>query len=210
MTDQMVDTNTGETPVQQDPKAQAALFAKIAKVMGKLERLPKHGRNAHFNYDFIDDEDVYDAIRLPLAAEGVAFFASTNRVDWIDTKVVVHQTFTFADGKTGVTHSCNWVSEAIDKQDKGIAKACTTGLKYFLLKNFILSTGDPSDDTDNDGATKPKRNGKQGGDPMTQFWATVKELRIDNVVAKSYLDKCKGDATKAKDMLTQEAEKEAA
>jgi hypothetical protein len=136
--------------------------------MSTLERLPKRGRNTHFNYDFIEDEDVYDAIRPALAAEGIAFFAAIRHIDIIDNKTIVYQTFTYADGKTGATWDCNWVSEAIDKQDKAIAKASTTGLKYHLLKTFILSTGDPADDTDNDGAAKAKSATKKREKPPTK------------------------------------------
>ena len=207
MTDKQVDYETGEVLITpQDPKAQAALFAKLAAVMGQLERLPKSGHNSHFNYDFVTDGDVSDAVRAALAAEGVAFFASMKGTHLDGKKTTAYFTYTFADGQTGATWSCDWVGEAIDSQDKGIAKAATSALKYFLLKTFVLSSGDPADDIDSDNASpKPAANGKPGNDPMTQFWATVKELGIDKTVAKSYLDECDGDAAKAKAKLTSES-----
>jgi len=213
MTDKIIDAET-IVPVAQDPQALAALFSKLARVMGNLSRLPKSGHNSHFNYDFVTDSDVSDAVRNALAVEGVAFFAHMRGVQRDDKKVVAHFTYTFADGETGATWACDWTGEAIDTQDKGTAKAATSALKYFLLKTFILSTGDLSDDADSDGTTPPAKparkptkasgNGKKA-DPMTEFWSTVRELEIDNAVAKSYLDKCKGDAAKAKDMLIAEA-----
>jgi len=146
-------------------KDQASLYTKLAKVMGSLTRIPKSGHNTHFNYDFVTDTDVSDAIRKALAKEGIAFFASMREVQRDEKKVTAHFVFTFADGETGATWSCEWNGEAIDTQDKGIAKAATSALKYFLLKTFILSTGDPTDDSDasngkEDQKPKPKKPAK--------------------------------------------------
>ena len=179
MTDKIVDVETGEVmPIMQDPKALAALFAKLARVMGKLERLPKSGHNAHFNYDFVTDGDVSDAVRNALATEGVAFFAHMRGIQRDDKKVIAHFTYTFADGETGATWSCDWTGEAIDTQDKGIAKAATSALKYCLLKNFILSTGDPADDTDADAppaksTRKPKTSGNGTEQAKAAFFTRV-------------------------------------
>ncbi len=162
MNEKQIDRETGEI-VQPN---QAALFAKLARVMAGLERLPKRGHNQHFNYAFVQDADVLDAVRSALAAEGIAFMASIGEIE----QVVIGQdkqgrdrfktraqfVYTFADGETGATWSATWFGEAIDDQDKGVAKAATSALKYFLLKNFILSTGDPADDTDGAGETRGK------------------------------------------------------
>lgn len=191
-----INAETGEV-VMQDPKALAALFAKLARAMGRLERLPKSGHNTHFNYDFVTDPDVSDAVRKALSAEGVAFFAHMRNAQQLEKKTVVEFTYTFADGETGATWSCNWTGEAIDTQDKGVAKAATSGLKYFLLKNFILSAGDPADDSDADnGDAKPTKadkkpagkqpakssgNGTEGA--KTEFFARVlKEIPYYNHV----------------------------
>lgn len=194
MTTETIDAETGELTTATDPQAQAALFAKLAKVMARLSRLPKEGRNTHFNYDFVTDGTIADAVRPALADEGVAFFASMVGVEKIEKITRAHFVFTFADGETGATYSCPWIGEAIDTQDKGPAKAATSALKYFFLKTFVLSTGDPDDDTDGDAASKPKANrqtrkkapvktsgngqgGKLGDDLSTQYWAKIKVLQ---------------------------------
>lgn len=180
--EKIINYETGEIlSAAQDPMAQAALFSKLARAMGCLNRLPKSGRNPHFNYDFVTDGDVSDAVRTALAAENVAFFASMLRANSDGKKTVVDFLFTFADGETGATWSCNWTGEANDSQDKGTAKAATSALKYFLLKNFILSSGDPGDDTDADAPPKAKQekpraqpatgNGTEGA--KTAFFAKV-------------------------------------
>lgn len=156
MNEKTINYETGEIVEHADPKAQASLFAKLAKIMGKLERLPKRGRNAHFGYEFVTDADVSDTVRSLLADAGIAFFANMRDAQYSGDKVVARFTFTFADSSTGAVWSCDWVGEGQDKQDKGTAKAATSALKYFLLKTFILSTGDPADDSDNDAPVKPK------------------------------------------------------
>jgi hypothetical protein len=182
MTEQQTNYETGEiltAAPQVDPKDQAALFAKVAKVMGKLERLPRSGHNDHFNYDFVTDGDVSDAVRAALASENVAFFASMRHTQVDAKKTTAYFTYTFADGETGATWSCDWVGEAIDGQDKGTAKAATSALKYFLMKNFVLSSGDPADDTDEakpapaKRASKPKASNNGTEEAKAEFFAGV-------------------------------------
>ena len=138
---------------EQTSEAQAALFAKLARVMGRLKKLPKSGYNDHFKYNFVTDSDVSDAVRTALAAENVAFFARMHDVQQAEKKTIVHFSFIFADGETGAIWACDWTGEAIDTQDKGIAKAATSALKYFLMKTFVLSSGDPDYDSDNGAKT---------------------------------------------------------
>ena len=135
--------------------AEASLFAKLAKVMGRLKKLPKSGYNDHFKYNFVTESDVSDAVRAALAAENVAFFASMQAVRFEGKKTIVDMQYTFADGETGAVWICTWTGEAIDTQDKGIAKAATSALKYFLMKTFVLSSGDPGDDSDNGAKPEP-------------------------------------------------------
>ena len=197
MTEQTVSDETGEILSSPDPKAQASLFAKLARVMGKIKKLPKSGYNTHFKYKFVTDGDVSDAVRAALASEGVAFFASlqlvssedggkTKRGDVI-TKTLAEFIFTFADGETGATWSCNWTGEAIDTQDKGIAKAATSALKYFLLKTFVLSAGDPEDDSDNGAAPSGQPATKRETDdpkpnPESE---TTNGLTAEEIIAKN-------------------------
>ena len=131
-------------------EAQTGLFAKMVKVMARMERIPKRGRNTHFNYDFVTDADVLDEVRKALVEEGVALFVSFDEAIRRDEGGVTvgKFTLTFADVDSGQTHSVNWVGEGQDKQDKGAAKAATSAVKYALLKTFLISTGDEADDPD--------------------------------------------------------------
>ncbi len=60
----------------------------------------------------------------------------------------IKMTFTLVDTETGYFESCPWLAMGSDQGDKAIYKAYTSGVKYFLLKNFLLPTDDDVERTD--------------------------------------------------------------
>lgn len=135
------------------------LYSKMARVMGKISRLQKDGTNPHFRYEYVTDGAVYDTVRGHLASEGIAIFASMLDVEQHKFSEKQQHTkarfeFVLADGETGETMTCTWFAEALDSQDKGINKCATAALKYWLLKTFIIPTGD---DPDGDGAVPQRK-----------------------------------------------------
>jgi len=133
------------------------LFTKLAKIMGEVSRIPKNGKNTHFNYTFATESDISDAIRTLLSQNNIACFASMVSHDQKAVgntlKTVCTFEFTLACGDTGATHSCLWTGEANDGQDKGYNKAATAAMKYWLLKTFMIPVGE---DPDADGSPNPK------------------------------------------------------
>lgn len=129
-------------------QSKAVLYAKMARVMGRLKRLPKSGFNQHFKYAYATESDIADAVREAMSAENVALFVEiAERVKngkFTELKLL----FTFACGDTGATMTQVWYGEAEDGQDKGVNKAATNAEKYFLMKTFLVSTGNPKDDPD--------------------------------------------------------------
>lgn len=155
MTDQP-NAITGEIAPTEPNKA--TLYKKMAAVMGHMSRVKKTGQHPTQKYMFATDGDVSDMVRDALSQEGIAFFADFIE---IDQKVVGKTSsggdirnnfarfiFTFACSETGATRSCTWFAEAVDTSDKGINKVATAAVKYFLLKTFLISTGDKADDPD--------------------------------------------------------------
>lgn len=138
------------------------LVKKLAEVMGKVERIPKTGKNQHFNYRFAQEADVLDAIRGPLAEAHVMLLPSvvTHEVREAKTNqggvlyvTVLRVRLTFIDGETGETQAIEVIGEGQDSQDKGAAKAMTAAIKQGLLKTFLVPTGD---DPDKDGPAKAR------------------------------------------------------
>lgn len=151
----------------------AALFAKMARVMGQLKRVPKSARNQHHGYNYASADDVYDAVREALSEANIAFFPTFvhYRQERLENSKQIRTwatfDFTFACGDTGAIWTCRWDAEADDTQDKGLNKVATAAVKYFLLKTFVLSTGESDkDDPDTDGdAPIEDKGGKKQGKP---------------------------------------------
>lgn len=134
---------------QANPNPKARLYAKIANVMADVKRVEKRGRNDHFKYDFVTAEDVKDLVRPLLAKHGLALLPTIEGMEretkgnQVLTRLTV--SFTLACGETGETVTSLWHGEALDNQDKGINKALTAVLKYYLINTFQVSTGDEAD-----------------------------------------------------------------
>lgn len=142
------------------------LYQKLANVMANISGVKKAGKNAFFNYKFTTADDAYGAVRTALAEEGLAFIASMVDVQQHETgqadksgnpvvRTVARFEYRFVDPETGECQTCLWYGEATDSQDKGVSKASTSALKYFLMKTFIIST--EADDPDKSDGYDPKR-----------------------------------------------------
>ncbi len=163
------------------------LFAKMARIMSKVERLKKTGHNNFFNYDFATESDVADTMRPLLAEENIIILPDMTSVEQVTYQSDKGKTtwrtrctfvFTLACGDTGATRSCSWSAEADDLGDKGINKCATAALKFFLLKTFVMSTGDELDESDNDHHLgEQKKQGQQrqqqkpAKKPISDHWA---------------------------------------
>lgn len=139
----------------------AKLFLKMTRVMGRLDRIEKRGKNQFFNYEFVTSDDVLDAVRKAMSAEGLALYVSMLGTSVVETggldkqgkpkvKHVTDFEFTFADSETGETLPCIWRGEALDNEDKALSKCATSAEKYFLLKTFLIGTGDEPDPDEGD------------------------------------------------------------
>lgn len=148
----------------------AALYTRLARVMGRAKRIQKRGRNSHFDYSFATQDDVYDFVRGAMAAEGVAFLPRIVSIEDVEfetargtrTKTRVTFEFSFCDGETGYCEASRWVGEAMDDQDKSISKASANAEKYFLLRTFVLSTGDDQDPDASGEVNGARRRGRRG------------------------------------------------
>jgi hypothetical protein len=143
----------------------STLYAKMARVMAATSYIEKDGKNPHFGYRFTTDSAVYNTIRQQLADNNLAVFASM--VDVMQTEIakdggkktwhtLAKFEFTIADGDSGEKFTCSWQAEADDQQDKGVNKCATAALKYWLLKTFVIPTGDDPD------ANEPPRHVPKG------------------------------------------------
>lgn len=143
-----------------------SLARKLAGILKEINHVPKDGHNSHFKYDYVTERALTDALRSKLADAGVFIFTS------VDTQVTngditeVSTSHTFMDGETGETFTVHGQGQGQDKADKGVYKATTGAMKYFLWKNFLVSVGDdPENDTPANHRTTaaPRANGHANG-----------------------------------------------
>jgi hypothetical protein len=121
------------------------LYAKLAEVVGAVGRIEKSGFNDFHKYAYVKEDDLTEAIRGELASRGVVLLSSVLDSERVATLTTVTVRFTFVDSVTGEQHAADWQGTGEDKGDKGLYKAYTGALKYFLLKNFLVPTGNDPD-----------------------------------------------------------------
>ena len=173
-----------------------SLVAKLAEVMAAVERVPKRGRNTFHGYDYATEADIASEIRRELAARGVMLIPSIDDMtrEAVGEKgqilTILKMTMTFIDGETGETLNRPWMGAGTDKEDKGLYKAMTGGEKYFLLKTFLIPTGDdPERDVAQDDRQKapaaPKPRSFDAPRPAPQAPAAPGQNPVDDLLVVS-------------------------
>lgn len=125
-----------------------SLVTKLAEVMAAVERVPKRGRNDFHKYDYATEADIAATVRAELAARHVMLIPSIVGEsrhpvgDKGSVLTVLDMEMEFLDGESGTSIRKPWRGYGTDKEDKGGYKAMTGGEKYFLLKTFLMPTGD--------------------------------------------------------------------
>lgn len=115
--------------------------------------MKKKGKNTFFNYDYARETDILDAVRSKLAENGIFVFTSVESMDIRETgkrtrdgspvtMVIVRTKHVFRDGESGETAEVLGTGSGEDSGDKAVYKAITGAMKYFISKNFLISTGD--------------------------------------------------------------------
>lgn len=130
------------------------LAAKLAEVMGLMQAIPKEGFNKAQHYAFVRETDVAERVSALLAERSIfisqsvvevtgpheLYRTSSGGMMWLTT---VMMEFVFTDGETGEQMGpVRFPGHGADTGDKGIYKAMTGAEKYFLMKTFLVSTGD--------------------------------------------------------------------
>lgn len=168
------------------------LFAKLAKVLGEVHRVPKNGRNQFQKYDYTTESDAADHLRPLLAKHGIGVLVAVADVQREDNGITLVRVDITLGDESGATLTTTSYGEARDvdskgsRQDKGLYKAVTGAVKYWMFKTFLISTGD---DPEADAGNEPEtRNRKAAPTPQpnvkppkresqpSEEWATASDL----------------------------------
>ncbi len=122
--------------------AKQSLVSKLADVQAAIGVIAKTGRNTFQNYSYAEEAAIVEAVRGELAKRSIMVLPSILSVTREDTLTTIKISYTITDGDSGESLTCEWAGTGSDKQDKGLYKAITGSLKYFLLKTFLMPTGD--------------------------------------------------------------------
>lgn len=146
-----------------------SLAAKILAVMTAVDRIAKDKRNDFHKYDYASDEAVVSALRQAFIANRIIVYPKqvgcVREGDITSLQVAYH----IVDVDSGEKEIVPAFGQGQDKGDKGVYKAATGAEKYFLLKTFLIPTGDDPEATNGDGqATKPKQMGNGYSKPPSQ------------------------------------------
>lgn len=134
-----------------EPNAKAMLYRKIAAVAAAVSRIPKNGENTFHRYKYATESDITDGLRDLLNTNGLAFLPPSV-ISWerdeiadnpkIGPRTRVQVQFALGCADTGETYTTVLWGEANDNADKGFYKAYTGAVKYYLMKTFLIATGD--------------------------------------------------------------------
>lgn len=158
-----------------EPAAIAGLYAKLLAAAREVGRVPERGRNEAQGYSYAREDDLVEAVREHLYANGVLLLPDvedvatrdTQRLDrdtgqvlpgWPITRVKMR--FAFVDAESGVQRVLGAVGEGSDPGDKGVYKAMTGALKYVLRQSFLIPTGDDAEAESSPPAGAPPQGGR--------------------------------------------------
>jgi hypothetical protein len=183
------------------PDAPSSLVKKLADILKSLERLDKNGKNQHFGYKYVTESDLKDAVRTKLGEKSLFITCTPDKAEILALQRVVPKTgeivttnvgilwveFTIMDGESGEQIKLRAAGELDQEGGKSLYKALTGALKYFLINNFLISSGDdPEADHGHaqERAANPPPKRARGPEPATQeqlaeIETLARELKMD-------------------------------
>lgn len=157
-----METQTGDKPP-------IKLLKKLLEVQAKVTPVEKTGTNKFQNYDYAEEAGFLKMLNPILNEIGVLIIPTITSTDRSEVErtsaagekkmylmTTVHYEMTIVDPDSGESIKVSWVGDGEDTADKGIYKAMTSGLKYFLAKFFRVPTGD---DVENEAEPKGNASG---------------------------------------------------
>lgn len=144
-------------------KLNAALQQKKNKVREKLREmgvLERKGSNAFDHYKYFSEAQYKQLFTELFAQEGLELTASVREVTpYKGTPKQEHGRtaeveYTLTDIDSGFYEKATITGDGMDKGDKGLYKAYTGSLKYYLANTFMVATGDDPEVPDREAEEK--------------------------------------------------------
>lgn len=131
-------------PIESELGYRAKIAQKRMKVAKEVKRIKKNGYNSHNNYHYVQESDLVDEMREILFDNNLSVtidvFDQHYREDRQLTRIGCLVTLT--DAETGFYEKSRWWGDGKDNLDKAYYKAYTGILKFYLMKTFLVPSGD--------------------------------------------------------------------
>jgi len=136
--------------MQQITEVQKAIF----DIMKEASTVGKTGRNKSQGYDYVESSEIVHQFHelfvkhnliLTSSVKSIVREQSTTKDGSPKNNTVLTMQFTVTSLKDGSSITTDFPAEGTDSGDKGIPKALTMAEKYFLMKTFMLSSGDDAE-----------------------------------------------------------------
>ena len=162
--------------------ARIQLYKKIQQVHEFLskQKYVSDGYNSGQKYEYIKSYNYRELLGKACLQVGLLFkpVIANHKIDKITTKngemnlTTIAGNFCFIDPESGMHEDYTFFSDGADSLDKGIFKAETLGLKYFVLNTFLLPQ--QQDEIDPEQEEKPE---KKASKPSTNAPATTEQRK---------------------------------
>jgi hypothetical protein len=185
------------------------LLKKLVEVGAAIDSIEKTGTNKGLGFKFVEASHAYNAIRAELYKRNVFMMIGLGDVAQHDTLTHVQMNVTFIDADTGASVMVPWHGYGSDRQDKGMAKAITSGIKSLLLTQWLIPSGiEPDADSGTDIASSGTKANKVDGldtDRLLNIVALAKERGIPDTKVRTKINAL--GAQRAADMTVDQADK---
>lgn len=157
------------------------IYQKLLAVMEALPKIEKEGTNDFHHYKYYQELDLVNALKDLLVKEGV--FITTSVPSQVHegqlTLVGTVHKFVNVDEPEDFLE-VQMVGQGSDSGDKGGYKAITGAMKYLLMKNFLIPSGDdPENDKGTKDYSKPNKKGPKLLKPVAKKQETVEDDEED-------------------------------
>jgi hypothetical protein len=152
------------TKTKETQAAPQGLAAKLMVLREKMNSFTweKDGKNRHQSYEYITEKQYKNNFKAALAAAGLDFKSSILEYQFIPqisdkmNMVIAKFQFEIIDRETGEREVYQAFGSGADTGDKGLYKAYTGAIKYFLANNYLVAEGnDPENDEEEMRTIKP-------------------------------------------------------
>lgn len=145
----------------------SSIYQKIVAVYNEVTYIQKDKRNSFHGYSYASEAAIKEKLHESFAKHGLVMLPpdvlEVQDVEKVNEKgkksilTTIKVKFGIGDQDSGEAVYGTIFARGVDGEDKGIYKAITGGLKYFLTTTFLIPTGDDPEDEEDQPEQKPQR-----------------------------------------------------